>query len=195
MEERTKTVATHDPRGDLGPLCLRIIEGTTPRPPLVLDDQPLILGRERGVGMFLEAEGISRRHSKITGSDRQYTIIDLGSKNGTFVNWEQVEMASLRPGDRIGIGKIALRFDWLESPTQHPGDPVIEPQVLAARQLLSPRELEVAELVGKGMTNVEIGRELGISRRTVATHLERAYERLGIHSRAALVRRILGHKR
>ena len=56
--------------------------------------------------------------------------------------------------------------------------------------MLSARELEVAELVAQGLTNVEIGQRLGISRRTVATHLEHAYSRLGIHSRAELVRRI-----
>jgi RNA polymerase sigma factor (sigma-70 family) len=51
---------------------------------------------------------------------------------------------------------------------------------------LSPREQEVAQLVAQGMTNVEIAEQMGVTRRTVATHLERIYERLGIHSRAEL---------
>ena len=40
--------------------------------------------------------------------------------------------------------------------------------------------------MAQGLTNAEIAKALGVSRRTVATHLERIYERLSIHSRAAL---------
>lgn len=53
---------------------------------------------------------------------------------------------------------------------------------------LSPRQLEVALLVAAGDTNAEIAESLFISPRTVATHLEHAYRRLGLGSRAALTR-------
>ncbi len=55
---------------------------------------------------------------------------------------------------------------------------------------LSPRELEVARLVASGMTNAEIGKQLHISPATVGRHLSNVYERLGIHSRAALAARL-----
>jgi DNA-binding CsgD family transcriptional regulator len=53
---------------------------------------------------------------------------------------------------------------------------------------LSPRELEIVLLVADDMTNVEIAERLIISPRTVTTHLDRIYTRLGINSRTALVR-------
>lgn len=54
--------------------------------------------------------------------------------------------------------------------------------------LLSRRELEVARLVADGLTNTEIAETLIISPRTVSTHLEKIYRRLGINSRASLVK-------
>jgi DNA-binding NarL/FixJ family response regulator len=53
---------------------------------------------------------------------------------------------------------------------------------------LSARELEVARLVADGLTAPQIAARLSLSPRTVTTHLDRIYTRLGIGSRAALVR-------
>ncbi|HET7388057.1 MAG TPA: AAA family ATPase [Nocardioidaceae bacterium] len=53
---------------------------------------------------------------------------------------------------------------------------------------LSARELEVARLVAAGLTNAEVATELFISPRTVSTHLDRMYARLGVSSRVALTR-------
>lgn len=57
--------------------------------------------------------------------------------------------------------------------------------------LLSNRELEVARLVATGRTNADIAAELFISPRTVTTHLNRIYARLGLSSRVALTRYLL----
>jgi DNA-binding CsgD family transcriptional regulator len=51
---------------------------------------------------------------------------------------------------------------------------------------LSPRELEVAQLVTLGLTNAEIGRRLAIRRRTVDAHLEHIRSKLGVTSRARI---------
>ena len=53
-------------------------------------------------------------------------------------------------------------------------------------QRLSRRELEVARLVAQGLTNAEIAQRLVLSVRTVGSHLDHIYGRLGISSRAAL---------
>ncbi|HEU0000335.1 MAG TPA: BREX system ATP-binding domain-containing protein [Ktedonobacteraceae bacterium] len=53
---------------------------------------------------------------------------------------------------------------------------------------LSPRELEIVQLVADDLTTPEIAERLIISPRTVTTHLDRIYTRLGINSRTALVR-------
>jgi DNA-binding CsgD family transcriptional regulator len=58
---------------------------------------------------------------------------------------------------------------------------------------LSEREAEVVRLVAEGLANADIARRLVISPRTVTTHLQHVYARLGIGSRAALVRYAMDH--
>ena len=57
---------------------------------------------------------------------------------------------------------------------------------------LSAREAEVLSLAGRGLTDAEIAGELYLSARTVAKHLEHAYQKLGAHTRSAAVAQLLG---
>lgn len=56
---------------------------------------------------------------------------------------------------------------------------------------LTARELDVVKLVVEGRSNDEIAGELGISPKTVETHLRRVFERLGVVSRTELATRAL----
>lgn len=50
---------------------------------------------------------------------------------------------------------------------------------------LTPREIEVLSWLAKGKTNRDIGDILGLSPRTVNKHLEHAYAKLGVETRAS----------
>ena len=52
---------------------------------------------------------------------------------------------------------------------------------------LTPRERQVLDLLAAGLGPVEIGSELSISPKTVATHVEHIYAKLGVHTRAQAV--------
>lgn len=52
---------------------------------------------------------------------------------------------------------------------------------------LSPRQITCLEWVAAGKTSWEIACILRITERTVNFHLQRAYRRLGVHTRAAAV--------
>ena len=58
---------------------------------------------------------------------------------------------------------------------------------------LSSRETEIARLVAEGLSNPEIADRLFISERTVTTHLQHVYQRLGVGSRTGLTRYVLEH--
>lgn len=52
--------------------------------------------------------------------------------------------------------------------------------------MLTARELRIAELAGRGLSNREIGERLGLSPRTVGACLYRIFPRLGVTARAQL---------
>jgi hypothetical protein len=71
-----------------------------------------VLGRSRGCDIVLEDPGVSRRHAEIRPSPDGWTIRDLGSTNGVFLNRSALEgPAQLRSGDRIELGETELVFE------------------------------------------------------------------------------------
>ena len=58
---------------------------------------------------------------------------------------------------------------------------------------LSPREVEVLVLVARGLKNKEIARRLSISARTVSSHLEHAYTKIGVTTRGAAAMFVMAH--
>jgi pimeloyl-ACP methyl ester carboxylesterase/DNA-binding CsgD family transcriptional regulator len=58
---------------------------------------------------------------------------------------------------------------------------------------LSPRERDILERMAQGHTNLEIGRQLFISEKTVRNHVTRIFEKLGVHSRAQAIVIALRH--
>jgi DNA-binding CsgD family transcriptional regulator len=94
---------------------------------------------------------------------------------------------SLATFDRLGARPFADRARRLlralgERPAATPR---------AATGELSERELQVVRLVAAGLSNAEIAGRLFISPRTVTTHLQHVYGRLGLPSRTALTRWVL----
>ncbi|MBV9819987.1 MAG: response regulator transcription factor [Solirubrobacterales bacterium] len=65
--------------------------------------------------------------------------------------------------------------------------PPLAEDVRASLQALTPRELEVLSLVGRGLGNAEIAERLVLSPLTVKTHLARLFAKLGARDRAQLV--------
>jgi DNA-binding CsgD family transcriptional regulator/tetratricopeptide (TPR) repeat protein len=74
------------------------------------------------------------------------------------------------------IGPAARGLSWAASARRDADVP----------QLLTRRELEVAQLVARGLTNAQIARELVVTERTVAAHIEHIHAKLGFSSRTQI---------
>ena len=55
--------------------------------------------------------------------------------------------------------------------------------------MLTKREVEIVRLIARGNTYAEIAVRLGLSAHTVASHIKKAYRKLGVHSAGAAVMR------
>lgn len=73
----------------------------------------------------------------------------------------------------------------------HPSLRVAEDDQAAPAEPLTPRQLEILHLVSAGLSNREIGADLGLTEGSVKWHLHDAYNRLGVQRRSQAVRRAL----
>ncbi len=74
-----------------------------------------------------------------------------------------------------------------------PLKPEIAPALEETPDGLTGREREIAALIGQGKTNGEIATELVLSKRTVETHVSKILSKLGLTSRAQIMRWAIDH--
>lgn len=71
-----------------------------------------VIGRGKEADIQLSAPVISRRHASIQPGTSEWSITDLGSKNGTFLNGRRISRAEqLKAGDVIQIGPFRLNYE------------------------------------------------------------------------------------
>lgn len=94
-----------------GGAVLHVIRGPNAGSTYVLDGNATSIGRHPDSAIFLDDITVSRRHSSVEreGAGR-FSIRDIGSLNGTYVNRERVEAAALVDGDEIQVGRFHLAF-------------------------------------------------------------------------------------
>lgn len=78
-----------------------------------------IVGREPGVGVWLDSPSVSRRHACIRVARDLVTVEDLGSKNGTTLRHVRVEgVRPVQDGDDLRFGSVGTTFrSWAAFPT------------------------------------------------------------------------------
>jgi DNA-binding NarL/FixJ family response regulator len=113
---------------------------------------------------------------------------------------ETLVRQALAAGARGYVLKSALDLDLAAAVKQvHAGETVVdaavarEPLAGEERTRLTPRELEVLQLICDGLSNKEIATRLGLSANTVAVHRAHIMNALGVHKTAELVMYALQH--
>ena len=90
---------------------VRIIIEVTGEAPLDVDLEPgsYVLGREEGCELFIENDGISRRHARLTVADDHVIAEDLGSSNGSSLDGSPLaEPTPFNPGSILVLGADAI---------------------------------------------------------------------------------------
>jgi hypothetical protein len=68
------------------------------------------IGRHPDSDVCLDDVTVSRRHAEIQCTNGVYTVIDLGSLNGTYVNQSRTDEGVLGHGDELQVGKYRMVF-------------------------------------------------------------------------------------
>jgi hypothetical protein len=108
----------------LGTLVIRPLpgeEGGQTRE-IVLDGRDVAIGRSPACDVVLEGDQlVSRRHALLRAAGDQYTIVDLGSSNGTYVNETEIHQNTpLNDGDLITIGEHELVYSTRQATAAAP---------------------------------------------------------------------------
>jgi ABC transport system ATP-binding/permease protein len=76
------------------------------------DQRPLVFGRSSASEIPLASPSVSRRHAMLQPSQPECMLMDLGSKNGTFLNGKRLlQPEQMKRGDVIQIGPFRMVYD------------------------------------------------------------------------------------
>jgi pSer/pThr/pTyr-binding forkhead associated (FHA) protein len=88
-----------------GSMALVVLRGSDEGRRIVIE-RPIIVGRAPDTGLFLDDVTVSRHHCELTrGGDGSWSLRDLGSLNGTYVNRHRADSVVLAGGDEVQVGK------------------------------------------------------------------------------------------
>jgi hypothetical protein len=93
-----------------GSALLLVMRGPNAGSRFRLDGDLTTAGRHPDSDIFLDDVTVSRRHAEFYRRGTLFTVRDVGSLNGTYVNRERIEEAELVGGDEVQIGKFRLLF-------------------------------------------------------------------------------------
>lgn len=90
------------------------VKGGGERSSVQLGPEPLLIGRDQQNDVVLDDTRVSRKHAEIRLRLGRYTLYDLQSTNGTYVNGRRVAEVVLNDGDRISVAGLDLIFHSAE---------------------------------------------------------------------------------
>ena len=85
----------------------------------LLDQDVVTAGRHPESEIFLDDITVSRRHVEFRRTADGFTVSDVGSLNGTYVNRDRIDEAVLANGDEVQIGKFRLVYFAGDVPCDH----------------------------------------------------------------------------
>jgi hypothetical protein len=108
VAEDERTVTLEELPEGVGMLVVK--RGPNAGSKFMLDSDVKRAGRHPDSEIFLDDITVSRRHAEVVRTSDGYVLRDVGSLNGTYLNRDRIEEASLGNGDEVQIGKFKLVF-------------------------------------------------------------------------------------
>ena len=174
----------------------------------------LLLDSEGDVELIAEAEDLTSAARQVQGTHPDVLVLDLTMPGGSSIEAigrlreeaPETQIVVITMDDSPvfaagALGYVSKELADIELPgavrAAAAGEQFVSPRLAArldalnrslAENRLTPREVEVLRLIAFGHTSVEIARKLHLSPRTVETHRAHVHRKLGLSTRAELVR-------
>ena len=92
------------------PFVLHMIAGPGAPRHYELFAPEMVIGRAPDVDIPINSTDLSRRHIALKRAATQFSLLDLDSRNGVYVNGVKVHSAVLHEGDNIQLGSVVFVF-------------------------------------------------------------------------------------
>ena len=93
-----------------GSALLVVQRGPSAGSRFLLDTDVVAAGRHPESEIFLDDVTVSRRHAEFRRTPDGFSVADVGSLNGTYVNRDRIDEVALQGGDEVQIGKYRLVY-------------------------------------------------------------------------------------
>jgi len=70
----------------------------------------IVIGRDSTCAIRIDSSDVSREHATVRMGGGGPILVDLRSRNGTFVNEERITQKPLKPGDVVRVGRTVMRY-------------------------------------------------------------------------------------
>jgi DNA-binding NarL/FixJ family response regulator len=179
-----------------GQSALDLLRDAAPRFGVVILD--IHLPKVGGLEVLKEAKSVDPELVVImlTGQASFQTAVQALRHEGAFdyVQKSKDDLPDLVEAVRLALKKHAVRRQTLWTVgSQADGTRTVDMHAIKERFDLSDREVDVIKRLCRGDTNKEIAERLFISDLTVKGHLKHIYQKIGVHTRSAVVSTVLAN--
>jgi pSer/pThr/pTyr-binding forkhead associated (FHA) protein len=92
------------------PFSLQLVHGPGAPRQFLLSREEVLLGRSSEADIQIESTELSRKHLALRREHGQYSVHDLDSRNGVYLNGVRIHSATLFEGDNLHIGSVVMVF-------------------------------------------------------------------------------------
>jgi two-component system, NtrC family, response regulator GlrR len=154
-----------------------VLEGVDCGMRVVSQSEELSIGSNEGNDLQLRDPAVSRHHCTLRAEERGLALLDLGSRNGTFLNEVEIKLCYIAAGAQLRVGQSVLSVRILDQDLEQPLASGDRAGAILGASFAMRRLYPLLELCGKSAANVLINGETGTGKELVAEAIHEASER------------------